>query len=364
MKKPKVSIISISYNHERYIEDALKGFLLQKANFPIEIIIADDASTDKSQQIIKEYADQYPDIIKPILRKKNVGAINNFIDALDKAEGTYIAICEGDDYWTDPNKLQIQADFLDKNTQFSGCFHTVKVVYEDKSKKSYVFPEVKDAKWYTTEELLRTNYIPTNAVMYRRRDYKKLPHVMPFDWYLHLFHAQDKPLAFIEKTMSVYRKHTAGLWWEYDKNRDKIWIEYGLSYMNLFEEIYKIHGKNKASAKIISASINDLLGTLIATDEKFKTTLFDDAISAYPGRLADFIRYQHKSIENKNQEIEKLIKDLLSVGDERHELQVELSKRQQQLDDVNRQIQLITNSKLWRARKHTIKIVRKVRGTK
>lgn len=123
MQLPLVSISCITYNHEKYIRDCLEGFLMQKTNFQYEILIHDDASTDNTQTIIREYQAHFPDIIKPILQVdnkysqgKNVFKINN-----DRALGKYIALCEGDDFWCDPQKLQVQCDFMEANPDFSFC---------------------------------------------------------------------------------------------------------------------------------------------------------------------------------------------------------------------------------------------------
>lgn len=120
----KVSVICNAYNHEKYIRDALDGFVNQKTDFLFEVLVHDDASTDKTADIIREYEAKYPDIIKPIYQSENqfskkVKIIKTFQDP--RIKGKYVAVCEGDDYWTDPLKLQKQCDFLDKNPEYSMC---------------------------------------------------------------------------------------------------------------------------------------------------------------------------------------------------------------------------------------------------
>ena len=121
---PLVSIDCITYNHFKYIRDAIEGFLMQRTNFPLEILIHDDASIDGTAEIIKEYEKQYPWLIKPVYQAENQYSKHNGTRSkiqYDRAPGKYIALCEGDDYWTDPYKLQKQVDFLESNVWVDIC---------------------------------------------------------------------------------------------------------------------------------------------------------------------------------------------------------------------------------------------------
>jgi glycosyltransferase involved in cell wall biosynthesis len=123
---PLVSICCLCYNHESYIRECLDGFMMQKTNFVFEVLIHDDASTDKSADIIREYEAKYLEIIKPIYQSENQfskGVGVTMVYQFPRAQGKYIALCEGDDYWTDPYKLQKQVDFLEANEGYSLCFH-------------------------------------------------------------------------------------------------------------------------------------------------------------------------------------------------------------------------------------------------
>ena len=124
--EPLLSIVTITYNHEPYIRKCIEGVLIQQVNFPIEFIIAEDCSTDGTLAICKEYSEKYPDLIKLITSENNVGAIANERRAMKAAKGKYIAFCEGDDYWTDPLKLQKQVDFLEEHPEYSVTFHRCK----------------------------------------------------------------------------------------------------------------------------------------------------------------------------------------------------------------------------------------------
>src|SRR5574344_2319007 len=116
---PLLSIVTITYNHEPFIAKTIEGVLMQQVKFPIELIIAEDCSTDGTRAICQQYAEQYPDLIRLITSESNVGAIANERRAMLAARGKYIAFCEGDDYWTDPLKLQKQVDFLESHPDYS-----------------------------------------------------------------------------------------------------------------------------------------------------------------------------------------------------------------------------------------------------
>lgn len=130
----KISVIVLAFNQESHIAQALDSILMQKVNFKYEVLIGDDASTDQTAHIIQNYAVRYPETVHAVLRKENIGATRNLYDLLTRAKGTYIANLEGDDFWTDVNKLQIQADWLDSHPEYIGCYHLCKVVDETGSK--------------------------------------------------------------------------------------------------------------------------------------------------------------------------------------------------------------------------------------
>ncbi len=133
-----VSVICTAYNHEKYIKDTLDGFAQQKTDFAFEVLIHDDASRDNTAEIILEYAKKYPNIIKPIIQTENqfskgVLILNEILYPM--ARGKYIAFCEGDDFWTNPNKLQMQIDFLEKNVDYSACVHNSTFRFAKQNKK-------------------------------------------------------------------------------------------------------------------------------------------------------------------------------------------------------------------------------------
>lgn len=119
----KISVVLLTYNHEKYIVQALESILKQKVSFPIEVLIGDDASTDRTTEILKKYEKRYPNIIKLYLRPSNLGASRNIYELFKNVKGQYIALLEGDDYWTDYSKLSLQTRFLDEHLEYSGCTH-------------------------------------------------------------------------------------------------------------------------------------------------------------------------------------------------------------------------------------------------
>lgn len=134
--KPVVSVLVLTYNQKAYIRQALDSVLRQKVDFPYEILIGDDASTDGTGEIVREYAKRRPDIVRAFIREQNLGGTKNAYDLLERARGTYIANCEGDDYWVDTGKLQRQVEFLQKNPRYSACTHAVKIVDESGKESS------------------------------------------------------------------------------------------------------------------------------------------------------------------------------------------------------------------------------------
>lgn len=344
---PKVSIVGTTYNHEKYIRQALDGFSMQRTNFDFEVIMADDRSSDKTPAILKEYADAKPEIFKPILRKKNLGVALNFIDALRTAKGQYIAICEGDDYWTDPQKLQLQVDFLDKHSDYALCFHLVKVFFENNEEKDFVYPETRDKAQFTVKELLQHNFIQTNSVMYRRQEYDDMPtDIMPLDIYLHLYHAQFGKIGFIDRTMSAYRRHAGGVWWDSYEGENELWKKYALPHLGLFVALHKLYGSQPDYSPIINTAIDNMFNKLIELDKKYGKNMLEQATRDFPQAAAGFIARQHREkteeAHNKDQEILKL--------------QQAGSVMEQQIAQKDQKISAIQASRVWKTRNKVAKL--------
>jgi glycosyltransferase involved in cell wall biosynthesis len=214
---PLVSICSIAYNHEKYIGEALDNFLMQETDFPFEILIHDDYSIDKTADIIRVYEKKYPNIIKPIYQTENQyskGILMNPTFNFPRAKGDYIAMCEGDDYWNDPLKLQKQVDFLEANNEYACCFHDSVMI--DQNGLVLHQSLLGNAKDYSEMELLSTNvFITTHSVMFRNvvvypEELKEAPFGDMVLWHLLGFHGKAKYMSSIEK--AAYRRHDGGVW--------------------------------------------------------------------------------------------------------------------------------------------------------
>jgi len=214
---PLVSISCITYNHENYIRDAIEGFLMQKTTFPVEILIHDDASTDKTADIIREYENKYPDIIKPIYQFDNkyskgisVSETYNF----PRARGKYIAMCEGDDYWTDPSKLQKQVDFLENNSEYVACYHNAIINYVDKKNKNHLYNKINESRNVSLEEIINNWSVPTASIVMRKKVIDNLPdwrnNIYSGDYTLILLCLNIGKLYFINEVMSVYNVSLKG----------------------------------------------------------------------------------------------------------------------------------------------------------
>jgi len=244
MKKNEIilTIFTPTYNHEKYIGECLENIVKQKTNFKYQVIVSDDCSTDNTREIIKKYEKKYPDIIKPIYREKNIGAMNNFIETLNNIHTKYVALCDGDDFWTNPQKLQTQVDFLEKNKEFSICTHKTKIFFQDKSQPDLIFPQT-TKKTFELKDLLKENIIVANTVVYRwkyieknslKKEFPK--NIVPGDYFIHLMHAKIGKIHLIDKIMSNYRRQPSGMWYlssQPDK-QNMFFIKYGIPYLRFY----------------------------------------------------------------------------------------------------------------------------------
>lgn len=245
-----ISIVMITYNHEKYIAQAINGIFIQKTDFPIEIIIADDNSPDNTENVVNEFIKKAPENISILYTKhqENKGMMKNFVWALQQASGKYIALCEGDDYWTDSSKLQKQIDFLEQNEDYVLCFSNRDILEEEVIKINK--PIYKKTSFDKSE--IANVYVPTLTAVFRNV-VEKIPQKLYsslIDCSLYLFLSQFGKFYYMDYSTAVYRVHDLGVYsgssdlinktrgvrariaaWFSLKNIDKITLAHTIRYL-------------------------------------------------------------------------------------------------------------------------------------
>lgn len=214
-KEAKVSVLMLTYNHEPYIDQAIRSVLMQETDFHFELIIGNDASTDRTGEICSAWQRRSArGRVHLTNHPTNVGLQQNFIRSYARCRGRYIAICEGDDFWTDRHKLQKQVDFLDANPDYSICFHRVINYFEHDGSKS-----LSNGRQRVDTDILdlaRSNYISNVSAVFRRGLFGPLPEwfarVSTYDYAIHMLNAQHGKIHYMKKPMAVYRQHNRAIW--------------------------------------------------------------------------------------------------------------------------------------------------------
>jgi glycosyltransferase involved in cell wall biosynthesis len=212
----------ITYNHGAFICQAIESVLNQKTSFPVELVIGEDCSTDNTRSIAVHYRDLYPDRIRLLLPEANIGMQQNFVQTYRTCSGQYIAMLEGDDYWTSEDKLQKQVDFMKAHPECTICFHDAEAL-DILSGEKTPYREEKPAEITTLPDLLKTNYLPTCATMYRNNIEIVFPDwfytLKMCDWPMHVFYAEHGAIGYIDADMATYRMHPGGVW----SLKDPVW---------------------------------------------------------------------------------------------------------------------------------------------
>lgn len=225
---PLLSVRVIAYQNIEYIKQCIDSVLMQKTNFPFEICIGEDGSTDGTREVCLEYQSKHPDIVRVFLWDRNLPehktmppARYNFINTIKNCVGKYIALLDGDDYWIDPLKLQNQVDFLEAHSDYSICFHNAKVIGDKKAEGVKLWSDLKWSKLdvqkdeYSVEDLLKSPLIPTASALFRNDFGRKFPswfsNVMSGDMALYPLILNERKVKYLNETMSVYRQHSAGI---------------------------------------------------------------------------------------------------------------------------------------------------------
>ncbi len=324
--KPLLSICTVAYNDEKYIEQMLQSVLNQKVNFSYELLIHDDASTDKTPIIIKKYQEKYPNIIKPIFQKENKfsqGIRPNMVYNLPKAQGEYLAFLEADDFWTDNNKLQQQIDFLERNKDFVACSHNTKILREIENGNKVELMNHTTKNIFTIKDFARGEiYFHTSSLVFRfNSDIKKktIKYMQKYygDYFRLILFSTLGSINYIDKIMSVYRIHKKGVWSSLTKEQQmlekqdiliKSYNFFDIKYRNYFlehflknMEIGYINRDNKDFIKILlkNETKNSLLEKIFRTINIKNTNsdiTFSKKLNLLYNKLESFQEYKENFI--------------------------------------------------------------------
>lgn len=295
--EPLVSICCITYNHELYIEDAIRGFLEQETEFPYEILIHDDASTDNTAKIIKYYESRYPKIIKAIYQTENQYSkgLRPSLFNYERAKGKYIALCEGDDYWTCKKKIRDQIQILEDNPSIKMSFHSAFLVNEKNGSKEEIGRYRNDSGIVPIDHIIQKKFgqIPTASTIVRKSVIenflsfeKSNKHLTVGDIYIHFFGSEPNGAFYLNSSKSVYRVLTSGSWTETHANSFEKRINHLDSAIAAFKSLDKIsNGTHTSSLK--AAIEKRILGIAISQKTKFDEKIY-------------IIRKYNKNLSTKN----------------------------------------------------------------
>jgi glycosyltransferase involved in cell wall biosynthesis len=220
-----VSVLMTAYNQEGLITQAIESILMQEVKFDYEIVIGEDASTDRTREIVLEFQRKYPDRIRVMLRDaaiserdraRGLGGKTNFVQGLQDCRGQYVALLDGDDYWTDPHKLQKQVDFLERHPECSLCFHNAEMFYVDGSQSTMNLRPADQKEISTIEDIIAGMVPIPCTVLFRNKLLGELPesfdHVANGDWMLFVLLAEHGNVGYLDEVMAAYRMHAGGFW--------------------------------------------------------------------------------------------------------------------------------------------------------
>jgi len=265
----KVSVLMIAYNHERFIAQALQSALTQVTDFKYEVVIGEDCSTDRTREIVLEYQATNIDNIQVLMNGINLGVNRNLAQTLSVCQGEYVAILEGDDYWTSKHKLQQQVDFLDSHPECAVCFHDALIVCENEEIEiDHFVPNVRKGI-SVLDDLLRENFMQTCSVMFRNKLFPDLPdwfyQLRLGDWPLHILNAQYGKIGYVDGVMSAYRKHAGGVWSARTPHKQK--LEGEISMLTHVDEHLGFSHKRPVAAAVSKRQLQIVVEDLV--DDNF-----------------------------------------------------------------------------------------------
>lgn len=221
----EVTALIVTYNHARFVEEAIRSVLAQETDFEYEVIVSEDFSTDGTREIVQRLAEAHPYRVRLLLSDRNLNDNSVVRRGLEAARGRYVALLDGDDAWSSTLKLQTQVDFLNQHPDYSACFHNCTVVYDDGAIPAHPFYQerpsqrvshVKPKARSELADLVCGNFISTSTLVFRSNAARRLPDwydgLAFADWALNVLLAQRGAIGYLDESMAVYRVHAGGLW--------------------------------------------------------------------------------------------------------------------------------------------------------
>ncbi len=290
----ELTVLTMTYNHEKYIAECMDSVLAQRTDFPVRHIVLDHHSTDATPAVVAAYAERHPSI-RPVLLSQRRDP-ENVMGLFLRCRTKYAAPCDGDDYFTDPLKLQKQVDFLESRPHCGLCFHPVNVVYENGERSSHVYPPFSMLpggvrEEYDLEDLFQGNMIQTNSVVYRWRFTEGMPQwfrpgLCPGDWYWHLLHAEKGKIGFLREVMSVYRRHKNAIYATTSISTTEHRRAHGMAELRTYQAVNE-HFGNRYFHHLAALANGVFADFLRICMEKGDKTLLDRASEVFP----DFARH-------------------------------------------------------------------------
>lgn len=315
-ESPLVTVICITYNHEKYIAEAIESFVRQKTNFNLEVLVHDDCSTDRTAQIIKEYEKKYPGIVKGYFEEENQYSkgISPTLLMFSQASGKYIALCEGDDFWIDENKLQMQVDYMQKDEECSLCFHASKVINaKDGSFMNSMRLNNIDGIVPCEKIILNRNKFSTASMLFCKKYIEEYPRQLGcYDYVLKLYLASKGHTYYINKEMSVYRKNVPNSWSVKSRNDAERQCEFLDNAIEVFKKF------NEFTSKKFDKEISYVIRTRIYRKhflkKEYQTLIKDykDLLEKEPLRVKLFVLLsaKHPNLAKNMHQLYKLLRKI------------------------------------------------------
>ena len=293
---PELTVLTMTYNHEKFIAQCMDSVLAQKTDFPVQHLVLDHCSTDGTAAIVAEYARKHPSI-RPVLLSQHAPH-ENVYGLFQRCRSKYAALCDGDDYFTEPTKLQRQVDMLEAKAGLALCFHPVAAVFEDGS-PPVIFPPLsglpkRSKPEFYLADLMKGNFIQTNSVVYRWRFRDGLPDwfrpdLCPGDYYWHMLHAETGKIGFIPEIMSVYRRHSSALYAKAFTSTLELRRDHGMRELEAYHA-YNEHFGNRYFRSLSRLANGVFLDFLEIARSENDDSLFQEAVKNFPEFGASFLK--------------------------------------------------------------------------